>query len=390
MAQNLIRFLRSDDFLNDFAHYFAIRFGFQPVPIKHAPGSNTNTMNLKELSENLGLSQTTVSRALNGYPEVSLATRTRVERAAKQFGYYPSTRAKGLATGQALAIGHVIPISHKPDLVNPIFGDFIAGAGETYSRHDYQMVLSVAEDGDEERIYRGLKARRAVDGVIVHSPRVDETRISLLQELDLPFAVHGRSSKHDDTQYSWLDVDNLGAFTRATDYLFDLGHRRIGLVNGPEILDFAKRRRDGYTASLSAHGVAPDPTLMHSDQMTEVAGYSATCAMLALPDPPTGILCASLISALGVRRAIEEHGLVMGRDVSIITHDDALSYLQNGDETPIFTATRSSVRDAGRRLAEMLLHSIANPNDALQTELLKAELVIGQSTGPAPDTPPKG
>lgn len=341
-------------------------------------------MNLKELSENLGLSQTTVSRALNGYPEVSVATRTRVERAAKEFGYHPSTRAKGLATGQALAIGHVIPISKEPDLVNPIFGDFIAGAGETYSRHGYEMILSVAEDGNEDQIYRGLKARRAVDGVIVHSPKIVEPRITLLKDLGLPFAVHGRSSSHDDTQYAWLDMNNLGAFTRATDYLFDLGHRRIGLVNGPEVLDFALRRRAGYTASLTTHGVAADPALMHSDQMTEVTGYSATCKMLALPDPPTAILCASLISALGVRRAIEEHGLVMGRDISVITHDDALSYLQNGDETPIFTATRSSVRDAGRRLAEMLLHIIANPDDGLQTELLEAELVIGKSTGPAP------
>ena len=340
-------------------------------------------MNLKELSKNLGLSQTTVSRALNGYPEVSLETRKRVERAAKQFGYRPSNRAKGLATGQALAIGHVIPIDTKPEMVNPVFGDFIAGAGETYSRQGYEMILSVAADGNEDQVYRGLKARRAVDGVIVHGPRISEPRITLLQDLGLPFAVHGRTASAD-RPYTWLDVNNRSAFARATDFLFDLGHRRIGLVNGPEKLDFAHRRRAGYVQSLTAHGIAPDPALMYSDQMTEVAGYTATCRMLALDDAPTGILCASLVSALGVRRAVEEHGLVMGRDVSIITHDDALSYLQNGAETPIFTAMRSSVRDAGRRLAEMLLHAIANPDDAPQNELLEAELVVGQSTGPAP------
>lgn len=340
-------------------------------------------MNLKELSQNLGLSQTTVSRALNGYPEVKPATRKRVEQAAKQFGYRPNTRAKGLATGRALAIGHVIPVGTTPEMVNPVFGDFIAGAGETYSRNGYEMLLSVIDGRNQESVYRGLRARRAVDGVIIHGPRVSEPRIPLLQDIGLPFAVHGRTG-HFDKPFTWLDVNNQEAFTEATEYLIGLGHRRVGLVNGPEKLDFAYRRRAGYVAALKQHGIAPDPALMHSDQMTEDAGYVASQQMLALPDPPTALLCASLVSALGARRAVEERGLVLGRDVSIITHDDALSYLQNGGDTPIFTATRSSVRDAGRRLAEMLLQAIAHPDAAPQTQLLKAELVIGQSTGPAP------
>ncbi|MBE0414673.1 LacI family DNA-binding transcriptional regulator [Yoonia sp.] len=340
-------------------------------------------MNLKELSQTLGLSQTTVSRALNGYPEVNGATRERVERAARQFGYRPNVRAKGLATGRALAIGHVIPIGTKPELVNPIFGDFIAGAGETYSRYGYEMILSIIDGRNEEAVYRGLKSRRAVDGVIIHGPRISEPRISLLQEIGLPFAVHGRTG-HFDKPFTWLDVNNQEAFREATNYLVDLGHRRIGLVNGPEKLDFAYRRRVGYLEVLNRHDIPVDPALMHSDPMTEDAGYAASRAMLALPDPPTALLCASLVSALGARRAVEECGLFMARDVSIITHDDALSYLQNGGDTPIFTATRSSVRDAGRRLAEMLLEAIAHPEAPPQTEVLKAELVIGQSTGPAP------
>jgi LacI family transcriptional regulator len=74
----------------------------------------------------------------------------------------------------------------------------------------------------------------------------------------------------------------------------------------------------------------------------------------------------------------------MGKDVSVITHDDDLSYLRNGGDIPIFTATRSSVREAGRRLAEMLLSGIANPQRTPQNELLEAELMVGGSTGPAP------
>jgi len=78
-------------------------------------------MNLKELSENLGLSQTTVSRALNGFPEVNSETRRRVAEAAERYNYRPNTRAKGLATGQSLSIGHIIPLSTRNELVNPVF-----------------------------------------------------------------------------------------------------------------------------------------------------------------------------------------------------------------------------------------------------------------------------
>ncbi len=340
-------------------------------------------MNLKELSQNLGLSQTTVSRALNGYPEVSAATRARVEEAAKAFNYRPSTRAKGLATGKALAIGHVIPMSTKHEMVNPIFGDFIAGAGETYARHGYEMILSIVADEDEHQIYRGLKSRRAVDGVIVHGPRMNDRRIPLLQELGLPFAVHGRATGCE-TPYAWLDVNNRSAFERATRFLFDLGHRRIALINGLEVMDFAHRRRAGYEDALRAHNVAVDPALMRSGEMTEVFGYQSTRDMLQETNSPTAILASSLISALGARRAVEEQGLTIGRDVSIITHDDALSYLQNGGDVPIFTATRSSVREAGRQLAHILLDIIANPGGTPKATLLEAELMVGGSTGPAP------
>lgn len=340
-------------------------------------------MNLKELSHNLGLSQTTVSRALNGYPEVSPATRARVEEAARAFNYRPSTRAKGLATGQALAIGHVIPMSSKHEMVNPIFGDFIAGAGETYARHGYEMILSIVDDSNEANVYQGLKSRRAVDGVIVHGPRMNDTRIPLLDKLGLPFAVHGRASGCT-VPYAWLDVNNRSAFERATHYLYDLGHRRIALLNGLEDMDFAHRRRDGYISALMSHDLAVDAELMRSGEMTELSGYGATREMLSHANPPTAILCSSLISALGVRRAIEEKRLVMGKDVSVITHDDVLSYLKNGDDVPIFTATRSSVRDAGRKLAEMLLSAIANPQAEPMSELLEAELIVGGSTGPAP------
>lgn len=340
-------------------------------------------MNLKELSKKLGLSQTTVSRALNGYPEVSEATRDRVIAAANRLNYRPNMRARSLATGRAMSIGHVIPISTKHEMLNPIFADFIAGAGETYLKGGYDMVLSIVSDAEEIGVYHELAAKRGVDGIMVHGPRRDDPRIDTLREIGLPFVVHGRVSGEKGA-YSWLDINNRNAFLRATEFLADLGHSRIALVNGLEHMDFALRRKQGYLDALAARSIPSDPFLMRSDEMTESYGFETARELLALDDPPTAFLSSSIITANGIRRAVGARGLKLGRDVSVVTHDDDLSYFRNGTDVPIFTALRSSVRQAGRRAAEMLLELIEEPDRAPMTELMDVEFMLGESTGPAP------
>jgi len=197
--------------------------------------------------------------------------------------------------------------------------------------------------------------------------------------------IHGRVS--DATEpYCWVDMNNTHAFRRATDFLLDLGHRRIALVNGLENMDFAIRRRAGFEEAFEARGLAHDTALMSADEMTEQYGHDTARRLLALPEPPTAFLVSSIIPAIGVRRAIEEIGLRMGRDVSVITHDDDLSYLKNGGDVPVFTATRSSVREAGRRAGRMLLGIVEDPETGFRQDLLEAELILGLSTGPVPET----
>ncbi|OOY30750.1 substrate-binding domain-containing protein [Thioclava sp. F36-6] len=341
-------------------------------------------MNLKTLALELGLSPTTVSRALNGYPEVSEATRRRVREAAEAANYRPNTQAKRLATGRAMAIGHIIPISDRHEIVNPVFADFIAGAGEVYARAGYDMVMTIVPDDSEARAYAELRSKGNVDGVLIHAPKVEDHRIAMLDTLGMPYVLHGRVSG-SDSAFSWVDVNNKRAFERATNFLLDLGHRRIALINGIGEMDFARRRRRGYEAALKARDMAIDPALIVEGEMTEAQGHDAAREMLQWPDPPTAFLTASLLSAMGARRGIEEAGLVMGRDVSIVTHDDELGYLRNGTaEEPIFTATRSSVREAGRRCAALLIEQIESGDRSPRHELMEAVLVVGQSTGPVP------
>lgn len=338
-------------------------------------------MNLKTLSEMLNLSQTTVSRALNGFPEVKEKTRIRVLEAAERYNYHPNTLAKNLATGRAMAIGHVLPMS-KQEMVNPIFTDFISGAGEVYAKAGYHMTLTVVNDDNEEAAYREMASKRSVDGVIVHGPRVPDSRIELLQGIGLPFVVHGRAQDTED-EYSWFDMNNRSAFKKATKFLIDFGHQRIALLNGPETMDFAVRRRHGYLDALTQAGLSINVDIMRNDEMTEPYGYTSTMQMMNTPKPPTAFLVSSIIPALGVRRALLDLGLQPGKDVSIITHDDMLSFLKMGGDVPLFTATQSSVREAGKRCAEMLLRQINDPKHKIENHLWEAELMIGSSTGAA-------
>lgn len=340
-------------------------------------------MNLREFSEILGLSPTTVSRALGGYPEVSEETRRLVERAALQHGYRPNRRAAALASGRAMAIGHVIPTAMGHEMVNPVFADFVAGAGEVYSSAGYDLTMSVVPDGDELRAYRQMISARSVDGIIVHGPRLDDPRIALLREADMPFVVHGRVPG-EPLDYPFVDVANTRAFYRATSDLMELGHRRIALINGLEHLDFALRRRAGWEAALRDGGLTVDPDLGRAGVMSEQNGADFTRALLAERRPPTAILVSSLIMAVGVRRALHEAGLELGRDLSVVCHDDMLGYLGNAGTPPIFTATCSSVRAAGRRCAEILLRRIASPDAPAEQEIWPCDVVRGASTGPAP------
>jgi LacI family transcriptional regulator len=342
-------------------------------------------MKLKELSKKLELSETTVSRALNGYSDVSAKTRAKVIDAAERYNYVPSQSAMTLATGKAKAIGHVISnTDHK--IINPHFSDFIAGASEIYTQKGYDLVLTSVPQDQEIQAYRRLARSKRVDGFVMQAPLVNDRRLEALTEIGLPFVIHGRTGDMEtsDGGSIWLDVDNHSAFHRATSFLLDLGHRDIALLNGVETMTFAKQRRCGFIDALCERGILPREDLLFSEDMLEPYGYRACMELLGRKEGrrPTAILCSSKLIALGVRHAVLSSGLQIGKDVSLVTFDDDLSFWGHGHTIPEITCVRSSISAAGRRVAEMLIGRIENPNMDLASELWQAELLIGKSTGP--------
>lgn len=337
-------------------------------------------MNLKQLAEHLKLSQTTVSRALNGYPEVGETTRRRVNEAATRFGYRPNPHAMRLATGRSHVIGHVLP-SDKMLQIDPHFSDFIAGAGDMYSASGFDVMLHVGGPEDEETVYRRYAQSGAVDGVVVMGPRNVDKRIALLTDLGLPFIVHGRVGELENG-YAWLDIDNRGAFCQATKLLTDLGHRRIALINGIETFTFATHRRQGYEEALTRVGVSLDEAIMTSDAMTEEFGYRHTKRLLGAPNPPSALVYSSMLFISGAVRAVHELGLAIGSDVSMIAHDDGLPFLNAEGLVPGLTTMRSSIREAGSRVAELLIQIINADTDIYPQELWTVDLIVRGSTGP--------
>jgi LacI family transcriptional regulator len=320
-------------------------------------------MRLKDLAEHLGLSQTTVSRALNG---------------ANQLGYRPNASALRLATGRAGAIGLVL---RGADELGPHMSEFLSGVGSYMAGQEIDMLVStVASHQEELAAYRRLAASQKVDAVILHSPTVSDERAELLTELGIPFVLHGRTNIGKPV--AWLDIDNTSALERATSHLLDLGHRRIALLNGVKGRTFAEHREIGYRAALTARGVPVDPALLGNSAFTDEIAFRMAQAMLEMRPRPTAFLAGSMMTALGVFRAIRQAGLQLGTDVSMIAHDDVFPYLNADNMYPSMSTTRSSIRQAGTRIAELITQILAGKSVANIHELWPVELVLRESSGP--------
>lgn len=339
-------------------------------------------VNLKQLAELLGLSQTTVSRALNGYPEVNAETRQRVLQAVRETGYRPNRAAQRLATGRAFSIGMVMPIA--PGIDSDVhFGEFLAGLAEEAVKHDFHFVLNPSAPEDEELTFRRLAASGNVDALFLAYMRANDPRIAMLKSLSIPFLVHGRSIG-ESRDYPFLDIDNTSAFYDAARLLIQLGHQRIALINGPEYLTFSIRRQKGMLRALTEHGLTLDEALVEHSLMTDEHGYRSMQRFLQHAQPPTAVLCSSTVLALGAVRAINQAGLKIGEDISLIAHDDVLPMLKPENFSVPLTTTRSSLRAAGARIATRLIGGILKRGDYPEQELWRAELIVRASTGPAP------
>ncbi|MEW6044934.1 MAG: LacI family DNA-binding transcriptional regulator [Bacillota bacterium] len=335
-------------------------------------------MTIKELARALDLSITTVSRALNGYGDVSEQTRQRVLEAARRLGYQPNPLGQRLRKGRTEAVGLVIP-APPGEFADPFFLELAAGLGEGLSQHGLDLLVTACAPGPEElRCYRRLVEGRRVDAVVLARTRRQDERILYLAERGVPFVAHGRSS---DVQhpFPYVDVDGTHGFYVAARHLLALGHRRIGIINAPQELNFSHHRFEGYRKALIEAGLPQEERLLVQGDLTEEGGYRAMHRLLGAPDPPTAVLCANDLMAIGAMHLLREQGLRAGRDISVIGYDD-IPMARFTD--PPLTTLRQPIRQAGRRLVKMLVSYMSGVAAEKLQEVWLPELVLRGSAGP--------
>ena len=334
---------------------------------------------LRGLARELGLSVGTVSRALNGYSDISAATRERVRAAAERAGYDPDPLARRLATGSAETVAYLMPASGG-SLAYTFMAELLDGLSDTLARHgwDLLVVRDPHVGGSVEALERLARSRR-VSAVVLSRPHRHDARVDALRRADLPFVVHGRTADCED--YAWFDVDGRRAMVDAVDHLVGLGHARIGFVGGPSHYNFAAERLAGYREGLAANGIAVRDELVRAAELSDAGGEGAAADLLGAPHPPTALVCVSDHVALGALAAARARGLLVGRDVSVIGYDG----LEAGRHSaPALTTMAQPQADAGRTIGEMAL-SLAGGGDPREHQTLRrATLLRRASDGPAP------
>jgi LacI family transcriptional regulator len=331
-------------------------------------------MSIRHLASSLGLSITTVSRALAGYSDVAPATRERVQREAARSGYRPNQVARRLRTGRSGTVGIVVPAEQGS--FDQFFLAMLGAIGPLLSRAGLDLVLMGAPPGDAEmHAYRQLVEHHRVDGVLLARTRRDDPRIRYLIDRGMPFVAHGRSETSGS--FAYLDLDGEAAFAEATERLIGFGHSEIALINASEHYMFAHHRMAGWQRALAAAGLPQGQSLQA--EATEENGFRLMNAQLAGHRPPTAVLCATDRMAVGALHALASVGLRAGRDVSVIGYDDLP--MASFTDPPLTTLEQPIPRMA-ERLVQMLLAIMDGAEPSQFREVWRARLIARQSDGP--------
>lgn len=323
---------------------------------------------LKSLASSLGLSVTTVSRALAGYGDVALDTRRRVSDAAARARYRPHVTARRLQKGRSEAIALVLP-TDAAHFSEPMFIELLAAIGERLAAAGLDLMVSAAAPGEDEmRAYRRLVEERRADGAILIRTRRADPRVAYLIDHGFPFVTHGRCE--ETRPYAFVDGDGTEAFARATRLLLARGHHHIAMIGAPAMFTFAMMRAAGWRAALAEAGLRANAYAEGTPD--EAGGHAAALRLLAGANRPAAMLCATDRMAFGAMRALDQAGLRAGRDVAVIGHDN-LPASRFSD--PPLTTLDGRAHYAGARLVETLLALLGGARAEDHRELITATLI---------------
>jgi LacI family transcriptional regulator len=331
-------------------------------------------LTIREVAHLAGVSTATVSRVINGRPEVSSRAREAVMQVVREHGYSTSRTARGLSAGRTGLVGVTLPVVH-----HSYFAVIVAGADEALYEHDMRMVLCPTHhEHDREVSLLERLMHGTTDGAILILPEESSLELSALHSHGYHFVIVDPHKPLDEMVPTVSAAHSHGA-SEAVSHLLELGHRRIAAVTGRRGWIATEERLRGYRGALAAAGMMPDPQLELEADWTTAGGRQATARLLELDEPPTAIFAFNDMLAIGAMQAARSRGVRVPDELSIVGFDDTF---EASIVTPPLTTVRQPLAEMGRMAVALLVRLLHNQRiDALHVEL-ETKLVRRESTRP--------
>ncbi|MCL6625097.1 MAG: LacI family transcriptional regulator [Alicyclobacillus shizuokensis] len=329
-----------------------------------------------DIAKRAGVSPATVSRVLNGYPDVREATRQKVQAITREMGYQPNAVARGLATKSSRTIGVFFKDHRNSGLRHPFFHDVLASFKDVVGQMGYDVLFFANEEpAAQSQSYADRARNRNVDGLLLLGvPRTDpglaDLAMSRIPCMSIDLDLIGPRA-------GYLTSDNVQGAIQAVQYLVACGHREIGFIGDQFGTKPGSDRLLGFEQALRQHQLPFRPEWVVAGDFTEPEGYAAALRLFrSQSDLPSAIFCVGDMMAIGAMRAARECGLTVGRDISIVGFDDVnvSSYV-----TPGLTTIRQRREEMGARAGQALLDLIQDPTMYPPVITVDTELVIRDS-----------
>ena len=346
------------------------------------PEPPSSRVTIYDVADAAGVAISTVSRVLNGSPEVSENTRKRVQSAIEALRFQPQRTARSLAQQSTTAIAVAMPSS-----TSSFYVEILKGVKDALRERDIDLLLCNLGSGHPYATLQRFLDRGAVDGLLLVSLPIAGELSERLGWMNAPVVLIGTQIEDAGDDAPVFDTfwwDDAAGAKRATEHLIGLGHTRIGLLSSHAWSYNAAPRIDGYRAALAEAGIAYDPELVVTGQTAKHAGYSEEAGaeameeLLALADPPTAVFAASDVQAFGAWSFARDHGIRIPRDLSVVGYDNikASRYLD-------LTTVDQQMKAVGAKATARLLERMASPGGERAVEEIETPLVIRSSTAEA-------
>lgn len=338
---------------------------------------NTNrhekNITIHDVAAAAGTSYGTVSRVINDAPHVKNETRQRVLAAMDRLGYVVDRRARSLAGGRSQVLAVL-----APDLGTGYIGEIIRGIDAEVELAQYELLLyTTHRQAAKESSYITNIARGMADGLVLVLPSDLDAIVAQLRQIGFPFVLVDYQGVAEDVPA--VCATNWQGAYNATEYLIELGHRRIGFITGDMEMAAARNRLAGYQAALRTHHLPTEPDLVIEGKFHYPDGYAATLALLALATPPTAIFASNDDMAFGALEALRGQGRRVPDDVSVIGFD---GIPQAALVHPPLTTVSQPLAKMGRVATQMLLDRLNDPGKPTRRIELPTELIIRGSCRP--------